>query len=187
MTDHNEAMRDQLPLLAHGELSATAAATVRAHVASCAECAAELAVLERAAQLFAAATPRIDTAAILAKLPAAPGTRPVLTVSRGTRKPLGMPRYALAAAASLVLVATLSLGAIREAIFGGGNTTPVTVDTGVSVVATAPAALVGGHELDDFNVDELESLLSELDQLEATVAVEPTRIQAPVSTVPEGL
>lgn len=187
MTEHNEALRDQLPLLAHGELSAPAAASVRAHVASCAECAAELAVIERAAQMFASATPRVDTAAILAKLPAAPGARPVLTVSRGTPQAFRVPRYALAAAASLVLVATLSLGAIRDSLFGDGTKTPVMVDTGMLVVATAPTALVGGHELDDFNADELESLLSELDQLEATVAAEPTRIQAPVSPVPEGL
>jgi anti-sigma factor RsiW len=184
---HNEILRDQLPLLARGELTPVAAATARAHVATCADCAAELAVIERAGQLFAAATPRIDTAAILAKLPAAPGTRPVLTVSRGARKPLGVPRYALAAAASLVLVATLSLGAIRDSIFGGGDPSPVAIDTGVTVVATAPAALVGGQDLSDFNADELESLLSELDQLEATVAAEPTSIQAPVSNVPEDL
>jgi anti-sigma factor RsiW len=184
---HNEVLRDQLPLLARGELTPVAAATLRGHVAACVDCAAELAVLERAGHLFAAATPRIDTAAILAKLPAAPGTRPVLTVSRGSRRPLGMPRYVLAAAASLVLVATLSLGAIRDAVFGGGSATDVGPDTGASVVAAAPSALVGGHELDDFNVDELETLLSELDQLEATVAAEPTRIQAPVSTVPEVL
>lgn len=184
---HNENVRDQLPLLARGELTSATAAAVRAHVATCAECAAELAVLERAGQLFAAATPRIDTAAVLAKLPAAPGTRPVLTVSRGTRKPLGLPRYALAAAASLVLVATLSLGAIRDSIFGGDNASAVAIDSGVTVVATAPSALVGGQDLSDFDADELESLLSELDQLEATVAAEPTSIQAPVSNVPEGL
>ncbi len=191
MTDHDEFFRDQLPLLAQGELSATAVASLRAHVAGCAECALELALLERAGQLFATATPRIDTAAILAKLPAAPGSRPVLTVSRGARKPngwsVGVPRYALAAAASLVLVATLSLGAIRDSISGGGSTSPVTTDTGVSVVASSPGALVGGQDLADFDADELESLLSELDQLEATVAVEPTSIQAPVSNVPEVL
>jgi hypothetical protein len=188
----NEAMRDQLPLLAHGErstseLSASDIVALRAHVASCADCASELALLERSARLFAQATPRIDTAAILAKLPAAPGTRPTLKVVRGATPKLGVPRYALAAAATMVLVATLSLAALRDNF---GNTTPSTdigPDTSAPVVASVPVGIVGGNELGDLGVDDLETLLQELDQLEATIAAEPITMQRPVTDAPEGL
>lgn len=188
----NESMRDQLPLLVHSELSASQLSAselvaLRAHVASCADCASELLLLERSARLFAQATPRIDTAAILAKLPAAPGARPALKVVRGAAPKLAVPRYALAAAASLVLVATLSLAALRENF---GNTTPsadVGPDTGAPVVASVPVGIVGGNELGDLGVDDLETLLLELDQLEATVAAEPITMQRPVTDAPEVL
>ena len=67
MTDcTNNTMRDLLPELAHDALSADDAARVRAHIASCAACAAELRILSAAGELFANATPKVDTAAIVA-------------------------------------------------------------------------------------------------------------------------
>lgn len=183
----NESMRDQLPLLVHGELSAGDAVALRAHIAACAACASELALLERSAKLFAQATPRVDTAAILAKLPAAPGTRPVLKVSRGKAPTLGVPRYALAAAASLVLVATLSLAALRDNFGSTGSATDIGPDSGRPVASDVPVGIVGGNELGDLGADDLEVLLKELDQLEATVAAEPVTMQRPVATAPEGL
>lgn len=182
----NETMREQLPLLVRGLLSTSEAALLRAHVAGCGACADEMLLLERSARLFDQATPRIDTAAILAKLPAAPGARPALTVSRGTSRPFGLRRYALAMAATLLLVATLSLGTLRDT-FRGTPATDITPDSGTPVVAMLPVGLVGGNELGELGVDDLETLLKELDQLEATVAAEPVTMQRPVSTAPEGL
>lgn len=182
----NETMREQLPLLLRGMLSASEALPVKAHVASCASCSGEMAVLERSARLFDQATPRIDTAAVLAKLPVAPGARPNLTVSRGLNRPFGLRRYALATAATLLLVATVSLGVLRENFFGGSSATDITPDSGTPVAAVLPVGLVGGNELADLGVDDLETLLKELEQLEATVAAEPVAMQRPVSTAPEG-
>jgi anti-sigma factor RsiW len=184
---HNDTMQDQLPLLVRGLLPANEAMLVKAHVAGCASCATEIEVLERSARLFDQATPRVDMAAIIAKLPAAPGSRPALTVSRGGSRPFAMRRYALAAAASFLLVASLSLGALRESFFGGTPATDIAVDSGVPVAAALPVGLVGGNELGDLGVDDLETLLEELDQLEATVAAEPVTMQRPVSDAPEGL
>lgn len=192
----HDILRDALPALAQGALRASEAARVQAHIATCASCAAELAVLRAAATLFAAATPPVDTAAILAKLPS---PRPVLRAERGAAPAKGrwrLPRYALAAAASLTLVATLSLTVLRPVFFGSGPgvVTPVGVDLGapdsapgVTAVALMPTALLGGTELSDLGMDELTLLLAELEAMEATVAAEPVSWREPVTDVPGGL
>lgn len=182
-----ETMQEQLPLLVRGTLSTSDAAVLRAHIAACGACAEELTLLERTARLFDQATPHLDTAAILAKLPAAPGARPALTVSRGARRTFAPPRYALAAAASLLLIATLSVGALRDTFFGGSARTDNLSDSNPTLVAALAVGLVGGNELGELGVDDLEMLLQELDQFEATIAAEPMTMQRPVSGAPEGL
>lgn len=63
----NGEVRDRLPELMHNRLSGEALVIVRAHVADCADCRAELALLE---QLRAAAVaPRIDASRVVAGLP----------------------------------------------------------------------------------------------------------------------
>jgi hypothetical protein len=202
MTDCvNETMRDLLPMLAHDALDAGEVAQVRAHIAECASCAAELEVLGQARAIFAAATPRVDQAAILAKLPrpgvaaAAPGardvpaTRPALTVSRRSRGAFGLPRYVLAAAASLVLVATLSLTVLRPVFFDAApaGVDIVRVDSGPAGAPTIPVGILGGSDLGDFDADELTSLLQELDQMEATVDAEPLTMRQPLGPALEGI
>ncbi len=188
----NETMRDQLPLLVQGTLAAADAAALRAHVATCAACAAELELLTRAGRLFSAATPQVNLAAIVAKLPSPPAAgRPQLRVERGGMRRNAMPRYAMAAAASLVLVATLSFAALRGRVFDGGTGVDVAPDTAGEVAmgeaGTPPVALVGGSELDGLGEQQLETLLQELDRLEATVAADPVSLQRPVAGTPEGL
>jgi hypothetical protein len=203
MTDCvNETMRDLLPLLAHDALSAGEVAQVRAHIAECASCAAELAVLGQALAVFEAATPKVDTAAILAKLPqpgahastatsaaTSPSPRPVLTVSRPARRAFGLPRYALAAAASLVLVATLSLAVLGPAFLGVGpvGVDVVRVESGSAGALTIPVGLLGGSDLGDLSADELSALLQELDQMEATVDAEPITMRQPLGPELEGI
>jgi hypothetical protein len=194
----NELLRDELPALAQGLLRPAEAARVQAHVAACASCAQELAVLRAAATVFAAATPTIDTSAILAKLPT-PASRPALRVVRGAapaRGLWGLPRYALAAAASLTLVATLSLTVLRPVFFGAGPgvVTPAGVGSDVpdsvpggTAVAVMPTALVGGTELSDLGMDELSMLLEELEAMEATIAAEPVSWREPVADLPGGV
>jgi hypothetical protein len=192
----NETMRDLLPLLAHDALEGEEASAVRAHMESCAECTSELRAITAAAALFDAATPRIDTAAILAKLPAAPRARPALRLepaARKSRPAFGLPRYALAAAASLMLMVTLSLTVLRPIFFGGAPAVDIvavdsgTVDTAPEPVAAVALASVGGTELRDLGVDELTQLLNELDQMEATIAAEPRSMREPITTDSEGL
>lgn len=180
-------VRDALPLLLQGQLAAAARERVRSHVSQCAACTEELALLERAAQLFAAATPRVDLAAIVAKLPAAPAAaaRPALSVVRGGAGRTAMPRYALAAVASLTLVATLSFVALRDRVFGSGMSDGAVAPDSAVPVATVPVAIVAGAELDDLGSAELEALLVDLDRMEATVAAEPVAMQRAVVNAPE--
>ncbi len=206
----NETMRDQLPMLAHGTLAPAEAAALRAHMADCEACAAELELLTRSARLFASATPHVDVAAIVAKLPMPPAAaRPALRVEQGgartaVRTRSAVPRYAMAAAASLVLVATLSFAALKGRVFGGMAGSEIVPDTagdvrgtsgtpgqtgseaGTEAVNTPPVALVGGAELDGLGEQQLETLLQELDRLEATVAADPISLQRPVTTTPGG-
>lgn len=189
MTDcDNETMRDQLPLLAHDALGAEESARVRAHVASCASCAAELELITAARRVFEGATPQLDVAAIAAGLPVPQPTfagRPVLRLERPThRRRFSFPRYALAAAASLILVATLSVGALRSVFFGG-----IRADS-VEVAAVEPAGtadILGADGLSELGSDELTALLAELEAMEATVAAEPATVRQPVATTPEGI
>lgn len=200
MTDClNETMRDQLPLLAHEALDRAEATAVQAHLATCAACTAELRALTAAAAMFAAATPRVDTAAILAKLPQAPAARPMLRLEsnpKAVRAGFRVPRYALAAAASLMLMVTLSLTVLRPIFQGGELAVDVAqVDTGA--VGTGPlvdvtwnvepVVSVGGTELKELGVDELTQLLDELDRMEANIAAEPRSMREPITGDAEGM
>src|SRR4051812_41419962 len=62
-------IRDLLAELANGRLDDETQATVRAHLADCGVCADELRLIERTRALLIFATPRIDTAAIVQRLP----------------------------------------------------------------------------------------------------------------------
>lgn len=185
----NETMRERLPALQAGALSAAEATALRAHLAACPACASEWDILVSARALFTAAAPPVDLSAIVAKLPAPPTARPALRVERGGGRPFRVPRYVLAAAASVVLVATLSLTALRPLFFSASTPTvePSPVESGTPAVAAAPSALVGARDLSELDVDELTTLLAELDRIEATVASEPMTLRQPLVAVPEGL
>lgn len=183
---HEMNEREALPLLVRGLLGPVEAARLRAHVASCASCADELALLERTARLFDAATPKVDIAAIVAKLPAAPRRRSLTLVRAGALRSR-VPRYALAAAASLTLVATLSFAALKARVFGEPGGTQVAPDTALPATPAVPVAIIGGTELADLGASELEALLAELDRMEATVAAEPISMQRAVVDAPEDM
>lgn len=184
---HDATLREQLPLLVRDALSAAEAALLRTHVARCDACASELRLLERSARLFDQATPRIDTTAIVGRLPAAPGARPRLTIASGASRPFGLRRYGLAIAASLLLFATISLGALRDSFWGTSAARGGASESGTAVVAALPVGLVGGNELSELGADDLETLLMELDQLQATVAAEPVTMQRPVNPETEDM
>ena len=71
----NIEMRDRLPDVVHGRLDAALLVEVQTHVTSCVACQAEIQLLEGARRVFILATPRVNTAAIVASLPGSPVAR----------------------------------------------------------------------------------------------------------------
>lgn len=194
MTDcPNDTMRDRLPELAHGMLPADEAMAVRAHLASCAACAAEFAVLETSRLVLHASAPKLDLAAITRAVTA---PKPVLRVDRGAstspsvaKKPAWRSRQFLAAAASLLIVASLSIPALNILRNGPAATAPDSVVAAVPdapATVSAPTGLAGSEGLGDLSSADLSTLLGELERLEANVTVEPSAMQTPIVDAPEG-
>lgn len=162
----DETSRERLPELVHGRLAPGEAARVDAHVAACAACAAELALLRRLSAQIRAATPPLAVEAITAAIVertirarpvAAESAVAVPTVARpdrpGSARERARVRWGFAsagvgprvvrAAAAVVLVA---VGAGAVALGRGGGTGPT--DTTLSVASdrgAAAAALPGGR------------------------------------------
>src|SRR5690606_29369472 len=94
-------IRERLPDLLHGSLGAADAERIRAHLATCDDCRAELALLESAREYFVASSPEPDIGRIVAALPRPLATKPALhdslmrrTVAPGaavTRRRLSLP------------------------------------------------------------------------------------------------
>lgn len=201
MTDClDETMRDRLPELAHGLLSAPEAAALRTHLAECASCAAELAALETARLVLQANAPRMDVAAIAAAVTrAAPTPRPALRVERGgasapvSRRAVWRSRQFLAAAASLLIVASVAIPVLNGT---RGEEPGVSVpDTAIVAVSDTPTAAAPASAQSSFAVsegladlsnDDLSTLLAELEGVEATIAAEPYSLRQPLVDTPEG-
>jgi len=212
----NEDLRDLLPLLAHGSLPAAEAARVRAHVAACASCTAELSTLESIRQVLSARAPQVDVSAIAMAVTAATsrGT-PVLRVVPGDAPAANpsdaaapmrrrwVPRHYIAAAASILVVVSLSIPLLRpdapvrsEPAAGPTATGPAVVSPSDSPEVVTPNAvpaaavsegLVVADGLADLSDDDLESLLKELETIEATVSAEPGTLRRPLVNTPGGL
>ena len=204
MTDClNEEMRDLLPMLVHGSLDAPAVLVVREHVASCAACRAELEVIERVGRMLEAATPTLDLSEIVAALPTPrlrvmPGAT-VNAAAPSVRRTRWMPRQYLAAAASVLIVASLASPLLRRAsdgpdLAGVPDTGVLTVTTpgaepggSTSVAAASAISLTVEGGLSDLSDDDLTALLAELELFEATVMLEPTVLRAPIIDGPGGI
>lgn len=186
MTDcENGEIRDLLPAWAHGQSAAAEHARVEEHLSLCLSCQAEVALLRTVVASFDAATPRLDMDAIVRALPAG-GLR---VVPRSAQAPRA--RYWMAAAASVLVVGTVSLAGLRG-VFG---TTAPTVDQfaldsvgqevgpGQAAAVAAPAStsglsVVGG--VSDLSNDNLNALLVELETISPTIDAEPASLRRPL-------
>jgi len=195
----NLEMRDLLPDYARGALVGAAVAAVERHLADCASCRAELAVV-RNAQLVLGVTPRVDTSRIAAAVVRSAAvrrdaTRSVAQARRRRMWTAPSSRRMWLAAASLVAVAGAAALATRsdepKAVADSSPRITVQVDSPASPApsGTAPSVparpavqptrnneLSVGGGLTDLADAQLESLLRELDRLDAQFEVEPANL-----------
>jgi anti-sigma factor RsiW len=183
----NAEVRDRLPELVHGLLEEAERAGVESHVAECPDCAAEAALIRRAAGVIALASPRVDARRIAAALP-----------MPGVSAQAPRPRWsggALRIAAALV-VAAAGIGALQYVArdrasqdiaridaplpASGGERAiarPVSESAVSGAYATAQVAgrtglvLVGG--IDALTLDQLEVLVSGVEALDAMPSADP--------------
>ena len=161
MTDClNVEIRELLPDYLSGTLSASRRAEVESHVATCGDCADELAMLRLVREAYAAATPAVNVDAIVAALPRKP-SRPVVRSWRSSQA------FQIAAAISFIAVGGISLAVARS--FFDGNSTVEPIDTAVGVEAPA-ISFAGG--LSDLGDEDVEALLSALESIEALPVTE---------------
>lgn len=168
-------IRDLLPDLLHDKLDQATRADVERHLAACADCSAELALLGRVRGALARG-PAVDIARIAAAAVAerrAPRAR--VRVSGSWR-----------AAAGIAAVAIGSLGVVfaaqRAQIDRNGGAEP-RMDSALAVQSVAPAdgraaemGLGFGGGVSDLETSQLETLLSELEHLDTTPLAEPTAV-----------
>ena len=164
-------LRDRLPewVGARERLTPAEGDAIVAHLAACAACAEEAALLGRVAERIAAASPVVDVARITAAIPA-PRVALSLVVDGGTAPRTGRrlrPRWAarswVAAAATLLLVAGLTK------VVGPGGDAP----RDPAGFQTAELAFEGVGELSD---EALTVLLDEMEALPAAPVAEPREI-----------
>jgi len=139
-------MRDALPDLINGNLAAARTAEVEAHVASCAECAAELDLL-KAVVASAPRAPELDLSRIVSALPTPTGRGLLLHQGGGqpvgSRKPQTVwsrPLLRVAATAAIITAGGVSLLVGRDALNPERQARPSVASgpTTSAAVATTP-------------------------------------------------
>ena len=176
-------MRDLLPDFVHGTLAATEQVRVRAHVASCADCEAEVELLRAIGAAFP--VPAVNVRRIVAAFPSGLGA--------AVRPPAFTVRpWRLVAAATILAVAGISLAVARETFVAAGNPSVVAAAPGtVPRAEQAPVAAAGetiasvarpvrsetgltfDGGLSDLTDQQVKTLLVEIDALDAKPNAEP--------------
>src|SRR5688500_11437293 len=161
----NVEIREMLPEQAAGSLQGESARRMTAHLDECVDCVEELAVLRSAR-------------AVLLRAPAVDVSRIASGVAQATRAraaaPLRAPRrwVGLRAAAALLVVAA---GATSVALWNGGSDADPRPST-AAVAQSAPTASEGlalGGGFADLSDEEIEALMSDIDELDADYVLEP--------------
>lgn len=146
----NGEMRDQLPDWVHERLDADRARWVAAHVAGCADCTDEVALLRDIAVAWASATPHVNVSAIVAALPKPP--------ARAGRQVRWYQRTQWRAAAAL-LVTT-------------GVTSLAVLNRAPNVALDTPTVVEFAGGVGDLSDNQLKSLLKDIEKLDAMPVAE---------------
>ena len=158
----NVEIRELLPDYLSGTLPASRRTEVESHVATCSDCADELALLRLVREAYAASTPAVNVSAIVAALPRK-ASRPVMRSWRRSQA------FQIAAAISFIAVGGISLAVARS--FFDGNSTVGPIDSAVGVEAPV-ISFAGG--LSDLGDEDVEALLTALESIEALPVTETT-------------
>ena len=164
----NAGMRDQLCDVVHRTLSDAECRRVEEHIAGCPDCAAEIALLQRARAVLTRAAPVIDASAIVAALPRPQRDRAV-----------SFANWRVAATIAVIAVgaASLSLARVQSAGREAGNDSVRT-----AVVASADVqSLSFAGRLSALEDEDLEQLLADINQFDGALPAEP-RAVLPVPT-----
>lgn len=164
-------VRDHLPDLVHGRLGEVDTATMLAHVEACESCARELALL-RDIKAAAPIAPRIDVDAIVSALPLVSVPAPSAPVRRN------FTLLRLVVAAAVVISGALVLNRQSDIMprLAQAPEKAESVSRAQVPAASAPAeatslSLVSGVQ--DLTDEQIETLLTQLDDIEAIPASEP--------------
>lgn len=200
MTDcPNAEMRDLLPDLLHERLDPSARAAVMAHVAKCAECRAELALM-REARIALTSDMRIVDVAAIASAVVARTSAPVVYELPRQRRAQRWIDWRIAASIALVAVGAASFAAIRARQSAPARVEPiapqVALDTPkATVVAKTPesvtpamtptpaaaAELSAAGGVSDLSEDDLRALVDDLDSIAAEPATDPEPVSVHVT------
>lgn len=190
-------LRDLLPLYAMGALAGADHARVEAHVASCADCRAELELVRRVARAYAVAP--VNARAIVAHIPPhVPGPHAVRHGDAGVRPFYRQRLWQVAATVTLMIGAAAMLTVARSrpesdpppanntdgpaATLAGTGSSAAGAGTAAQVAATHAISL--GVRLADLTDAQLDTLLSTLDTVDGNVLADPEILAQPI--VPAG-
>jgi len=163
----NVEIRELLPDYLGGRLSDVRRSEVSSHLASCEDCAEELALLQLVRQAYEATTPAVNVRSIVGALPRK-AARPVIRSWRRGHA------FQIAAAVSFIALGGISLAVARS--FNGGPTTapPDTMVAVATMPGETPISFNGG--VSDLGDEDLEALLSALESIEALPVTEPAEL-----------
>ena len=194
----NAELRDRLPDLLHDRLSASVRAEVNAHVAACTDCREELELLRELNAMLVKSTPRVDIAYVVNALPKPPARDTTTRVA--TRRTWADWRIAaavtlLVAGGSSVAVMTRSEpSASHQVVLAPTTDTPSTTTSANTAtasiapdvtaqpvtVADAQTELGMAGHLADLDDEQLEALISEIEQMKAVPITEPEPVTVKV-------
>ena len=159
----NVEIRELLPDYLGGRLSDVRRSEVSSHLASCPECADELALLQLVREAYQATTPVVNVSAIVGALPKK-AARPAIRSWRRSHA------FQIAAAVSFIALGGMSLAVARS--FFTVSPDSAQVDSVIAFNAETPISFAGG--LSDLGDEDVEALISALESIEALPVVEPS-------------
>lgn len=200
----NADIRDRLPDLLHERLDVIMRAAVMAHVDGCVDCRAELELLRGVHGMLMSQTPRVDIAYVVKALPKR-ATRPVPVAPRRRV----WSDWRIAAAVTVLAVGGGSFAVLRQgtavpdsarvsSALGQPNRGAAETDSNTRPTANvvtpaedqiAPGGLATTARLADLNERQLQTLLDQIDQLQAVPIAEPEPVTIRVDgkgSSPEG-